>query len=128
MGTAFSQDIRERVIRAREDQGSARQDVAEDLQVSVWYVDSVMKRRRTTGETTAKARSGGRQRVLAAHQEWIRAEVERQPDVTLDELCERLNRDRQVKSEASMMCRELARMRLVRKKSRFTTINATPIG
>lgn len=128
MGAAFSQDIRDRVIRAREDQGSTRQDVAEDLQVSVWYVDSVMKRRRTTGEFMAKAWNGGRRRVLAAHQDWIRAEVARQPDVTLDELCERLNRDRQVKSEASMMCRELAQMQLVRKKSRSTTVNATRIG
>lgn len=128
MGATFSQDIRDRVIRAREDQGSTRQEVAEDLQVSVWYVDSVMKRRRMTGETRAKARNGGRRRVLAMYQDWIKAEVERQPDVTLDELCERLNRDWQVKSEASMMCRELAKMRLVRKKSRSTTVNATPIG
>ena len=128
MGAAFSQDIRDRVIRAREDQGSTRQEVAEDLQVSVWYVDSVMKRRRMTGETRAKARNGGRRRVLAVHQDWIKVEVERQPDVTLDELCERLNRDRQVKSEASMMCRELAKMQLVRKKSRSTTVNATPNG
>ncbi len=65
MGAAFSQDIRDRVIRAREDQGNTRQEVAEDLQVSVWYVDSVMKRRRTTGERTAQARNGGRRRVLA---------------------------------------------------------------
>jgi transposase len=126
MGAAFSQDIRDRVIRAREDKGSTRQEVAEDLQVSVWYVDSVMKRRRTTGACTAKAPNGGRRRVLAVHQDWIKAEVERQPDVSLNELCERLDRDRQVKSEASMMCRELARMRLVRKKSRSTTVNATP--
>lgn len=127
MGAAFSQDLRERVIRAREERGSTRQEVADDLQVSVWYVDGVMKRYRETGSRAAKGWNGGRPRVLRAHRAWIRAEVEQQPDVTLEELCERLDQARQVKADASMMCRELAAMELVRKKSRFTTISVRPI-
>ena len=52
----------------------------------------------------------------------IRAEVKRQPDVTLDELCERVEAQTGVSASRSMMARELQVMALPRKKSRSTTV------
>jgi transposase len=128
MGTAFAQDLRERVIAAMESGEYSRQEVAEDLQVSVWYVDGVMKRYRHTGSREAKPWNGGVRRVLSEHHEWIRATVGQTPDITLEELCTPSKRDKEVTANPSMMCRELADMALPLKKGRFTTASATRSG
>jgi transposase len=128
MGTAFAQDLRERVIDAMESGDFSRQEVADDLRVSVWYVDGVMKRYRHTGSREAKPWNGGVRQVLSEHQEWIRTTVGQTPDVTLEELCTRLKRDKKVTASPSMMCRELADMALPLKKSRFTIASATRSG
>jgi len=105
-----------------------RQEVAEDLQVSVWYVDDVMKRYRQTGSREAKPWNGGVKRVLSAHRDWIRTTVSQTPDITLEELCTRMKGDKKVRTNPSMMCRELADMALPLKKSRSTIANATRTG
>lgn len=128
MGAPFSQDLRERVISAMESGEFSRQEVAEDLQVSVGYVDSVMRRYRLTGSREAKPWNGGVRRVLSEHREWLRTAVGQTPDSTLAELCQRLETDKQVRVTPSMMCRELAAMALPLKKSRSTTASATPHG
>jgi len=55
----------------------------------------------------------------------IRAAVKAQPDATLQELCERVEKETQIKSNSSMMYRELARLKLPRKKSRFMPASGT---
>jgi transposase len=128
MGRAFSQDLRERVIKAMESGKYGRHEVAEKLEVSVWYVDVVMKRLRETGNREAKPWNGGQERVLKSHREWIRKRVEETPDITLEELCIAIKKDKQVKANHSMMCRELAGMELPLKKSRSMTASARPNG
>jgi transposase len=128
MGTAFGQDLRERVIDAMESGDFSRQEVAEDLRVSVEYVDSVMKRYRQTGSREAKPWNGGVRRVLSEHREWIRTTVGQTPDITLEELCTGLKRDKKVTANPSMMCRELADMALPLKKSRSMTASVTRSG
>jgi transposase len=78
---------------------------------------------RNTGSCAARPHAGGRSRSLAPYATWLRAEVARQPDVTLDELCERAYQAHGVSASPSMMCRELQRLRLPRKKSRSTIAN-----
>ncbi len=53
----------------------------------------------------------------------LRAEVKRQPDISLNELCERVQAREGVATNTSMMCRELKMLNLRVKKSRFTTRN-----
>jgi transposase len=55
-------------------------------------------------------------RKLAAAEAVIRAAVKAQPDATLQELCERVEQETKIKSDPSMMCRELARLKLPLKK------------
>jgi transposase len=62
--------------------------------------------------------AGGVQRQLATAETAIRDAVKAQPDATLQELCERVEQATKVKSDPSMMCRELARLHLPLKKSR----------
>ena len=55
----------------------------------------------------------------------VRAIFIQQPDATLEELCARVEAATGVRSHPSMMCRELQRLGLPRKKKSSTTINAT---
>jgi transposase len=64
-------------------------------------------------------------RKLASAAAAIRAAVKAQPDATLQELCEVVEKEKKIKSDPSMMCRELARLKLGRKKSRSTPASGT---
>ena len=62
--------------------------------------------------------AGGVPRKLATAEPAIREAVKAQPDATLQALCERVEQATKIKSDPSMMCRELARLHLPLKKSR----------
>jgi transposase len=122
---AYSQDLRERVIAAVEAGAQSRPELAETFEVSESTIDKWAKRWRDTGRVAALPFAGGRRRALKACAADIRAEVKQQADVTLDELCERVEAQTGVTASRSMMARELQVLALPRKKSRSMTANAT---
>ena len=65
----------------------------------------------------------GPERKLSSCEAFIRAEVKKQPDVTLGELCERVAQETGIIANESMMYRELQILKLPRKKSPSTTAN-----
>lgn len=86
---AYSQDLRDRVLRAVE-RGESPTDIARRFEVSRVWVYQVAGRFKTTGERSS-LRVGGHRVSKIAHLEatirhWLKAE----PDLTLVELCERL--------------------------------------
>ena len=83
-----------------------------------WY------RWRDTGSCAALPRASGPTRTLQAVEKLIREEVKKQPDLTLAELCERVQEAEGLVASPSMMCRELKILKLPRKKSRSMTANA----
>ena len=119
---AYSQDLRERVITAVGAGQQTRPEIAETFEVSESTIDKWVKRWRDTGSVAALPFAGGRRRTLKGCTTIIRAEVKRQPDVTLDELCERVAARTGVSASRSMMSRELQGLALPRKKSRSTTV------
>ena len=116
MAPTYSQNIRNRVISKIESGKFTRAKVAENLQVSVVYVDEVMSRYRHTGSREALPWNGGPRRVLETHEAWIREVVSKTPDITLAKLCARLKKEKKVKVSTSMMGRELALLNLSRKQ------------
>ena len=86
---AYSQDLRERVLRAIE-RGDRPTDIARRYEVSRMWVYQVAKRLQATGERTSHQVGGYRRSRVADMQptllEWLRLE----PDLTLAQLCERL--------------------------------------
>ena len=124
----YSQDLRERIIAALEANEQTQPEIAERFGVSVSTVEKLWKRWRSTGLCAALPHAGGRRRVLQDVAERIRAEVMRQRDATLSELCERVEQAGGVASSPSMMCRELHRLDLPRKKSRSTIANGIRSG
>ena len=123
---AYSQDLRDRIIDALKTETASREEVAQTFGVSRSFVQKLWRRWRETGSSAALAHAGGRRRALANDARRIRREITRQPDVTLAELCERVERAGGASASPSMMCRELRRLRLPRKKSRSTPVSGRP--
>jgi len=112
----YSQDLRDRIIAALKAHRDTRANIAQTFGVSRSFVQKLWRRWRKTGHSVALPHGGGRGRALAQDAARIRKEVTRQADVTLAELCERVERAGGATSSPSMMCRELQRLNLPRKK------------
>jgi transposase len=123
---AYSQDLRDRVADALKASELSQRAIAKRFGVSRPFVERLSARLRDTGSCAALPHAGGRTRTLAPYATWLRAEVARQPDVSLEELCERVQHVHRVQANPSMMCRELQRLDLPRKKSRSTTVSGKP--
>lgn len=85
MPRAYSNDLRERVMQAC-DQGERAVAVAKRFAVSESFIEKLKQRRRDSGMVAAKPHAGGRQPLLAAQSERIRAQLQAKPDTTLEEL------------------------------------------
>ena len=123
---AYSQDLRDRVIAAVDAGQQSQAAIAQPFGISESTLDKWVKRWRDTGRVAAVPFAGGRQRALKECAALIRAEVKQQPDVTLEELCERVAAQAEVTASPSMMSRELQVLALPRKKRGFTTANVRP--
>jgi transposase len=124
----YCRDLRERVIAAVEAGLLSQAEVAETFSVSLSTVEKWWRCHRETGCCPALPHAGGVRRTLTDAEDFLRAEIARQPDVTLEELCTRVAEAKGVKASLSMMCRELQRLGLPRKKSRSTTASGIRRG
>lgn len=117
MGAAYSQDLRDRVIAAR-DGGMTTSLVARTFRVSASWVRRVMQRRREHHETTPRP-CGGRTHTKIDHAR-LRELVRQTPDATLAELQRALGH-----GSLSGIDAALRRMKLSFKKRRSTPRNRT---
>ncbi|MCA1616927.1 MAG: helix-turn-helix domain-containing protein [Acidobacteria bacterium] len=121
----YSQDLREKIVRALEAQDETQEEIAARFAVSPSFVVKLWRRWRSTGSCSALPHAGGRRRDLQAAEATIRRQLERQPDLTLAELCEKVGAGGGASVSTKTMCLELRRLNLPRKKSRSTTASAT---
>lgn len=101
---------------------------ARRYKVSEPSIERWLARKRSSGTCAPLPYAGGPTRKLASAEAVIRAAVKAQPDATLQELCERVEKKTKIKSNSSMMYRELVRLQLPRKKSRSMPANGTRRG
>ena len=120
---AYSTDLRERAVSSVEHGDCTIPEAARRYQVSEPSLERWLARKRNTGSCAPLPHAGGVVRKLAAAETVIRGAVKAQPDATLQELCERVEQATKIKSDPSMMCRELARLKLPLKKSRSTPVS-----
>jgi transposase len=125
---AYSQDLRERALATLDLGEDTQAEVAERFGIHKSTLDNWWYRRRDSGSCAAVRQRHGPKPSLADCDAFIRAEIQRQPDATLAELCTRVAEVKGVPASASMMCRELQRLQLPRKKSRSTPVNARRRG
>ncbi len=111
----YSMDLRERVVRAYDEELGTQQEIARLFKVSVPWIKKLLRQRRQTGSVAPRPHGGGwtpkfSGRVL----DQLRARVDQNPDATLEELLAQSGVD------ASIMAvhRALERLGCRRKKSR----------
>jgi putative transposase len=85
----YSMDLRERVARAWDASGDAK-EVAATFGVSRAWVHRLIQRRRETGSLAPRPQTKFRSRVLAGQEQRLAALITAQPDLTLAELHEAL--------------------------------------
>lgn len=86
---SLSEDLRERVIRARE-RGESSASVAQRFEVNIRTVQVLWKRYRESGEVVARQRGGYRVSRVASMEKTLRSWIKAEVDLTLAEMCERL--------------------------------------
>lgn len=86
---AYSQDLRERVLRALE-RGEGPTEVARRFEVSRIWVHQVRTRWEREGQRHSLRQGGYRVSRIAHLEKTIRAWIKAEPDLTLVQLCERL--------------------------------------
>jgi transposase len=119
----YSQDLRERAITALEQGEETQAEVGARFGVHKSTLEKWWYRWQATGDCAARPHASGPKRTLHACDNFIRTEIKKQPDATLEELCERVAEAQGLSASPSMMCRELQILELPRKKSRSTTVN-----
>jgi transposase len=88
MGGAYSQDLRDRVLAAR-DRGLPTKQVADLFAVSCSWVRRVMQRRRQDDQTAPRPRGGAT--VIKIDMARLKQLVEAQPEATIVQLHQRLD-------------------------------------
>jgi transposase len=124
---AYSTDLREKIVRAHDEGLGSQRKIAETFGVSRSFVEKLLARRRATGTIAALPHGGGRTALCQRKEhDLVRRLIRQQPDATLDELCEAVERKRRVRVSRPTMSRVLRRLDLPRKKSRSTPQSGTP--
>ena len=111
----YSQDLRERVVRACDEGRGTRRQIADLFGVSTAWIRRLLQRRRETGSFAARPHAGGPPaKMTPGRRERLAVLVTEQPDATLAELRDRLG----AAVHISTVARALVRLDLpVKKKS-----------
>lgn len=123
---AYSLDLRQRVISAYENGVETILEVAERFEVSDSFIKKLLRRKRTTGTIAPVGHRGGQSKRLSEkHRQWILKTVLAMPDITLEDLRERLLSEHTISASVPTLSRELRALNLRRKKNRWSLVNET---
>ena len=87
----LSLDLRERIVGAYDAQEGTREDIASRFLVSLGMVKKLLQQRRKTNELGHRHRYSGRKaRILPEYRDKLTALVAAQPDLTLDQIGQKL--------------------------------------
>ena len=121
MPRAYSQDLRDRIVRAV-DAGASRRATAAKFEVSVSFVIRLVQRWRLTGSAKVRGTGGRPRHRLGPHGELVDRLLAAKRDMTLEELRQALGREG-VKVSRSAVDRYLTARGLTRKKRQVTPPN-----
>lgn len=87
---AYSEDLRKRVVKACDEGRQSRQEIAERFSVSTRWMRKLLQQRNETGSIAPKPHGGGHPPAFdSSMSQRLKKEVNKDPDATLEELCER---------------------------------------
>ena len=114
---AYSLDLRRKIVESCDRGDKSQSSVAESFGVSLSFVEKLLRRRRTTGDIAALPHGGGiNPRLDKDAVELLRLLVKEQPDATLAELCDEVEKQRGIRVSAPTMCTVLKKLDLGREK------------
>src|SRR5438105_5847724 len=120
---AYSQDVRERVLRAV-DQGIARSEIVRVLAVSLATIGRYLKQRRETGHVRPKAIPGRPPKKMNPLQAGLQGQLEAFPDATLEQHCQSWEQTSGMQVSRWSMSRAIKRLGWTRKKRRWEPVSA----
>ncbi len=113
---AYSQDLREKVVRAIES-GKSRKEVVDVFGVSLSTVKRYLRQKRQLGHIQPKKIPGRPSRKGAELQKKLLKQLEAYPDATLQEHCDMWEKESGSKVCIMTMARAIAALRWTRKKN-----------
>ena len=117
MARGLSNDLRVRVVELVK-AGGARREAARVFDVAASTAIRWVDRWQDTGSVAAKPGTGHARSPLAKHTPWLLEQVAAKPDLTLEEIRERLIETHGLTSSLSAICRFYLRHRISFKKNR----------
>jgi transposase len=115
MGKPYSMDLRERVIAAVDGGMSTRQAAAR-FSIGIATAGAWARLKRATGAVRPAKQGKPKGSVLDAHTDFIFELIAEAPDITLEEIAERLAQDRAVKVVSTAVWKFLDRHDMTHKK------------
>ena len=125
MAGAYSQDLRDRVIDAVENEGMSRRAAAARFGVSESAAIKWLQRYEGTGQRQPVGTGGHRPSTVKPHRDFIEAALKDKPDITLEALGQLLLSERGVKTDTSVLSRFLRREGITFKKRRWSRASRT---
>jgi transposase len=126
MPEPYSNDLRRKFFAVYDSGGSSLEKVAAQFRVSVSWAKKLSARRSKGGPIELrKWRHGPESRVRPAIREWMREQLRRQPDLTLQELQQRLEQTHRLELSVGWIWVLLRRWGLRHKKNRSGRKNRT---
>ena len=113
----YSIEFREKIVKAYEQGDTSIRKIAAQFDVSKGFVQKLLKQKQVTGDVKPKKQGGSLKSVLHSHATQLTEMVEKYPDSTLSEYCEYWLSSHNQSVSHSMMCRELKKQNLTRKKT-----------
>jgi transposase len=117
MARGYSNDLRVRVVELVK-AGGARREAARVFDVAASTAIRWVDRWQDTGSVAAKPGTGHTRSPLARHTSWLLEQVAAKPDLTLEEIRERLIKTHGLTSSLSAICRFYLRHHISFKKNR----------
>ena len=116
MGKPHPMELRQRVV-SHVDAGNTHRSAAARFDVSVKFVNDMVKLKQETGSLAPKRQGKPGIGKLTPHESWVREQVKAKGEITLDEMAARLRTDRGVFVDPSSVWRLFQRLGLTHKKT-----------
>jgi transposase len=126
MGRPYGDDLRRKFLSAYDAGEGTLEELAEQFLVSLGWGKKISAQRNHTGQAERVPHRAGRKPHAGVEaQQQVRVWIAAQPDLTLAEIQDKLNREVAVKLSIPQIWHLLRKMGLRLKKSRSTPANAT---
>lgn len=117
----LSQDLRERIVRLREEKNLTQMQISECLLVPQSTVSRILAKHRKTGSLEVGKPTGRPREFTPENDAFIAEKIKAQPDITLYELIDKVYEELSKKVSVTVIQCSIKRLGLTRKKRRFMT-------